>query len=97
MPQVGYDKVTDINQVANYAYIEWKDNNDISDNAPSIYFPNLFKEKTKGKSKEEISNILKYNALPKDWYNMEYKEFLEKRRSMMVDVIKEGFEKLMKR
>lgn len=97
LPKVGYVKVTDINQVANYAYIEWKDNNDISDDAPSIYFPDLFKEKTKGKSEEEISNILKYNALPKDWYNMEYKEFLEKRRSMMANIIKEGFEKLMKR
>ena len=45
-------KQKQINQVANYAFIEWPDNMDISDEAPSSYFPKL----TAGRSMDDIQN-----------------------------------------
>ena len=44
-----------INQMANYAYIDWKDNMDILDDAPSSYYPII----CEGRSEEEIIQMRK--------------------------------------
>lgn len=39
---------------------------------------------------------MKYcHALPDQWYEMDYKEFLEERRKMIAKVIRDGYEKLI--
>lgn len=83
-------KNKEINQVANYAFIEWPDNMDISDEAPSKYF----KKQVDGLSGEEIKDMLKLHALPYGWEDLSYNEFLEKRRELMTKIIKDGFDKL---
>lgn len=79
-----------INQVANYAFIEWTDNMDISDEAPSAYFPKLIS----GKSKNEIEKMEEEHALPNGWENMEYESFLSIRRKKMSEIIRKGYKKL---
>lgn len=77
-----------INQIANYAYIDWKDNEEILDQAPAVYYPII----CKGKSIEDIRKMEIENALPHGWENMKYEEFLIERRKLMAKKIKEAFE-----
>lgn len=81
-----------INQMANYAYIDWKDNMDILDDAPSVYYPII----CQGRTQEEILQMEQENALPHGWESMTYDTFLEKRRKLMAAIIKEGFDTLKK-
>lgn len=81
-----------INQIANYAYIDWKDNMEILDEAPSVYYPQI----TKGMTEKEILKMEEENALPHGWQNMQYDEFLKERRILMAKIIKKGFDELMK-
>ena len=82
---------TEINQVANYAYVEWSDNNlNLLKKHPREYFDELKHEMPRNK----FSNILKMNGLWEDWSITEYPEFLEKRRKLMAEVIKLAWDKL---
>ena len=77
-----------INQMANYAFIDWKDNMEILDETPAIYYPFI----CKGKTREEIQAMEEENALPHGWENMGYEDFLKERRKLMAAKIKEAFE-----
>ena len=93
LEKIGIKDDRDRNQIANFAFIEWGDNMIVGDEAPAEYFKPIFERKT---IPEERKEIMKYNALPEDWYNMQYNDFLVKRRKLMANVIKEGYERLMK-
>ena len=82
-----------INQMANYAFIDWNDNLAILDEAPSIYYPEI----CRGRTPDEINIMEQENALPHDWQNMSYEDFLESRRKLMAKIIKQGFEALKSR
>lgn len=79
-----------INQMANYAFIDWKDNADILDDAPSVYYPVV----CEGRSEEDILRMEEENALPHGWEHMDYEEFLVERRKLMSAKIKTAYEKL---
>lgn len=81
-----------INQMANYAFIDWKDNMDILDDAPSVYYPIV----CEGRSDEEILRMEDENALPHGWENMPYEDFLVERRKLMAAKIKQAFDLLKK-
>lgn len=81
-----------INQMANYAFIDWKDNMDILDDAPSVYYPIV----CEGRSDEEILRMEEENALPHGWENMPYGDFLVERRKLMAAKIKQAFDLLKK-
>ena len=81
-----------INQMANYALIDWKDNMNILDDNPASYYPII----CSGKSESEIMCMEEENALPHGWEKMSYEVFLEKRRKLMAAKIKEAFEQLKK-
>lgn len=83
---------TKINQMANYAFIDWKDNMDILDDAPSVYYPIV----CEGRSDEEILRMEEENALPHGWENMPYEDFLVERRKLMAAKIKQAFDLLKK-
>jgi len=88
---LGY-KDSKINQMANYAYIDWKDNASILDEAPSVYYPII----CEGRSEEEIRKMEEENALPHGWENMDYEKFLIERRKLMADKIREAVDILKK-
>ena len=79
-----------INQMANYAFIDWKDNADILDDAPSVYYPVV----CNGRTEEDIRRMEEENALPHGWEHMDYDEFLIERRKLMSAIIKKAYEKL---
>lgn len=77
-----------INQAANYALLEWPDNISISDDPPSTYLPQM-----KVRFDETAWNeMCELHALPDGWEAMSYEEFLPKRRVLMAQIIKRGFE-----
>jgi len=79
-----------INQVANYALLEWPENIEISDAAPAEYVP-IMKERF---SPEAWAAMCRLHALPEGWENMAYDDFLNARRALMADLIRQGFETL---
>lgn len=81
-----------INQMANYAFIDWKDNMDILDDAPSVYYPIV----CAGLSDKQIRVMEEENALPHGWENIAYEDFLIERRKLMAAKIKAAFEILKK-
>ena len=78
------------NQIANYAYLEWLDNMNISDEAPADYLPR-FKERF---DNSQLAEMYYDNALPENWEQLEYDDFLEKRRGLMAQIIRKGYEVL---
>ncbi len=82
----------EINQIANYALIDWKDNMDILDESPSSYFPKICEDRDAG----DIQAMELENALPPGWEQLEYDDFLRQRRKLMAAKIKEAYESLLK-
>jgi hypothetical protein len=80
----------DINQIANYALVEWQDNIEISDKAPSKYLTTYLDRF----NSDEIAQMYYWHALPENWQNMKYDNFLVARRKLMAKVIRDGFESL---
>lgn len=81
-----------INQMANYAFIDWKDNMEILDQAPSTYYPIV----CQGRSQEDILKMEAENALPHDWEHMQYEDFLIERRKLMAAKIRDAVDQLKK-
>ena len=87
----GINAVRETNQIANYALVEWGDNADISDQAPTEYLPAM-----KARfSQTELERMFRLHALPPNWEHLDYREFLEKRRELMAQVIFEGYATLV--
>lgn len=83
---------TKINQMANYAFIDWKDNMEILDENPASYYPIV----CQGRSQDEIIKMEEENALPHRWETMPYEDFLVERRKLMAAKIKAAFDILIK-
>jgi hypothetical protein len=81
-----------INQVANYALVEWSDNITISNQPPKNYWP----QEVDDKNIEEKRRVRQeeWHALPDGWISLGYDEFLHQRRRLMANVIHEGFKRL---
>jgi hypothetical protein len=89
----GFDKNKDkakINQIANLTFLEFEDNIEISDDKPSEYFALV--QKRFGEN--EIKEMLAQHAIPENFYQLEYDDFLQKRRKLMTGIIKKAFNKI---
>jgi hypothetical protein len=87
----GIESVRDINQIANYALVEWDDNIAISDGPPSSYWPEYAKRFTM----QELAEMTNCHALPVDWWTLSYDDFLKSRRPLIASVIRAGYQKLL--
>lgn len=86
----GISKDRDRNQIANFAYIEWKDNLGISDEEPARYW-----ERLSGHfSNADMRKMMADNALPDNGFHMDYFAFLAERRKRMARIIRRGYERL---
>ena len=79
-----------INQVANFALLEWPDNVGVGQAPPREYLPRMRARF----SSAAWDRMCRLHALPEDWENLSYEEFLERRRVLMAAVIRRGFETL---
>ena len=83
-------EIRETNQIANFALIEWGDNGNISDQPPAEYLPTM-----KARfSADELARMNRWHALPENWEHMDYPTFLEKRRDLMAEVIRDGYRTL---
>ena len=79
---------TQKNQIANYALIEWGDNARIADLPPASYL----KEFEERFSKKEMERMHYWHALPDGWADMEYSDFLKRRRELIAKVMRAAYE-----
>ncbi len=86
----GIEDLKIVNQMANYALLEWPENIDISDRSPTEYVPAIAKRFAKA----EWAAMHEAHALPLGWESMPYETFLEERRRLMAAIIRKGFESL---
>jgi hypothetical protein len=90
LEQQGLNDLKIINQMANFALLEWPDNLAISDTPPSEYAPKIQRRF----SEVEWRNMHELHALPDGWQQMEYSVFLNERRKQMAAIVRRGFETL---
>lgn len=83
----GVGEQRDTNQIANYALVEWSDNIHISDEPPADYLPRYLQRLTE----QEKADMYYWHALPENWENMNYYEFLKQRRVLISQVIKDAY------
>ena len=86
----GVDDLKRINQVGNFALLEWPDNIDISDDSPTAYVPKIQPRF----SADDWSRMNEHHAMPELWHTMPYDTFLIERRKLMAAIIRKGFESL---
>jgi len=79
-----------INQIANFAAVEWPANIKIGKRPPAAYVPPL----DHAMSAEERDRLYGWHALPPLWWELPYHEFLVQRRVRMANVIRQAWELL---
>ena len=90
LESIDITQTRDINQIANYAYVEHNDNSDMSKLSPLEYVPK-YKERF---TQNDLRSMYHFHALPENWESMEYIPFLENRRKLIASVIQEGYHTL---
>ena len=92
LEKIGFDSDRDRNQIANFTYLDYQTNIDISD-APPMEYVKRFRTKL-GEDSYKLS--CEQNALPENFENMPYQEFLNQRRLLMAQIVKKAYMKLDK-
>ena len=87
-------KQPQFNQIANMIYIDYHKNIEISDYPPHEYWQDILSKCTDNTRKFIENNYVEVYDLPKEFWNMDYFDFLEERRKLMAKSIHEYFEKL---
>lgn len=90
--KIGYNNDRDRNQIANFAYLDYATNIDISD-APPTEYVSRYRDKLGEKG---YKLACKQNALPENFEQLSYPEFLIKRRILMAQIVKKAYDKLNK-
>ncbi len=92
LASIGFTNDRERNQIANFTYLEYSTNIKIKDKPPKEYFAEYKKEI--GEENYKIS--CQQNALPTDFEEMKYMDFLDKRRKLMAKRIKQAHKLLCK-
>lgn len=90
--KIGYNNDRDRNQIANFTYLDYATNIDISD-APPAEYVSRYRDKL---GEEGYKLACKQNALPENFEQLSYPEFLIKRRILMAQIVKKAYDKLNK-
>lgn len=80
-----------INQIANFAPVEWPANIKIGKQSPAGYAPEL----DSAMSASEREHAYRLHALPPLWWEMPYEDFLIARRLRMAQVVREAWQELV--
>lgn len=92
LAKIGYDDDRDRNQIANFTYLDYTTNIDIFDKPPIEYVSEY--RKKLGEDGYELA--CEQNALPKNFENLSYPEFLKQRRMLMAQIVKKAYQELNK-
>lgn len=86
----GYEEDRDRNQIANYTYLDYSTNIDISDNPPVDYVEAYRKRL----GEDGYKTACAQNALPDNFEMLNYLDFLVERRKLMAQLIRKAYNKL---
>lgn len=92
LEKIGYDNDRDRNQIANFTYLDYATNIDISDAAPTEYV-GRYRDKL---GEEGYKLACAQNALPENFEQLSYPEFLNQRRLLMAQIVKKAYKELDK-
>jgi hypothetical protein len=92
LEEIGYDNDRDRNQIANFTYLDYATNIDISD-APPAEYVGRYRDKLGEKGYKLACN---QNALPENFEQLSYPEFLSQRRLLMAQIVKKAYHELNK-
>ena len=81
---------TRVNAIANMAFVDWSDNLAIASKSPQEYWVIM----TETSDAERLRRQIHWHALPTGWEQLDYADFCEKRRQLIAQVVREGFERL---
>jgi hypothetical protein len=101
LEQLGIVDVRKVNQIANLALLEWRDNLAISDKDPAIYWPrylDALRNPPIGMPKftdAEIARMCELHGVPEGSQTLDYETFLRERRRLIGGVVREAFAKLV--
>ena len=86
----GVTEQRNYNQIANFALVKWNDNIVISYKEPKVYLPIYAKRF----DDNELEKMRFWHALPENWQEMNYRDFLPERRKLISKVVEEAYKKL---
>lgn len=92
LEELGFNDDRDRNQIANFTYIDYQTNIDITDNPPSDYVDRYRKKLGEAAYLKTCAD----NALPINFEKMEYLDFINERRKLMSEIIKKAYIELSK-
>lgn len=92
LADIGVKGTRQTNAIANMAFLDWSENAKISAHSPADYWP-VMKD---GVPTDRLRQQIHVHALPVGWEQMDYSTFLTKRRSLIAQVIREGFASLQR-
>ena len=90
LEEQGVKDLKTINQIANFAAVEWPANIKIGKQSPAAYVPTL----DAAMSAAVRSHVYRLHALPPLWWELPYDDFLVARRLRMAQVVREAWEQL---
>lgn len=90
LEKIGYKDDRDRNQIANFTYLDYATNIDISDDPP-IDYVSRYKKKL---GDEGYRKACDENALPYDFEKLDYPDFLMQRRKLMANIVRKAYNKL---
>jgi hypothetical protein len=76
-----------VNAIANMAFVDWPENLEIGASDPAEYWPAM----TANLSRERLERQRRLHALPQGWEQLDYDVFLDRRRTRIAQVVKDGF------
>ncbi len=79
-----------VNAIANMVFANWPENAVISADDPREYWPVM----SERMNPEHLRRQMYWHALPLGWDQLDYADFLEKRRKLIAKVARDGFETL---
>lgn len=76
-----------VNAIANMAYIDWPEDMTTPIGEPREYWSKI----TRKMEPEQLKRQIYWHALPVGWEQLDYPVFLQRRRSLLAKVVREGF------
>ncbi|MGU3292517.1 GmrSD restriction endonuclease domain-containing protein [Williamsia sp. M5A3_1d] len=90
LASLGVKSTRQVNAIGNMAFLDWSDNSTIRHKAPHDYVPVM----STGVAPQRLKRQIELHALPIGWEQLEYGEFLRRRRPLIAKVVREGFSTL---
>lgn len=90
LASMGVTARNQVNAIANMAFLDWLDNAAIGVESPLEYWSAM----TGTMGADQLARQRYWHALPVGWEQLDYPTFLERRRSLIARVVRDGFYRL---